>query len=266
MQSVFTLVHYRYFLNGRIETGYWQSEKKYELIIWATNFSQEHAISRRKVGEKTNIITLSQIWVQSKLTNNLGKGTEAKSTTYKSNKNQANLSLFFSGWRPAKINSISLPLMFDKHELGQFLCVRTTFPVICSLCCRFCQVCTCEFISVWCKSGWQPWSEVDTVIVRVPCPSCVSKWSWTSLRNRSFKSMHLTTLLIRARLCYPSASVVAELSRKSQAQHRLLNEGICLFKVMSIQRWVLSPGSELSLLKAMTYTWVVSVWKHVRQQ
>ena len=116
--------------------------------------------------------------------------------------------------------------MFDKHELGQFLCVRTTFPVICSLCCRFCQVCTCEFISVWCKSGWQPWSEVDTVIVRVPCPSCVSKWSWTSLRNRSFKSMHLTTLLIRARLCYPSASVVAELSRKSQAQHRLLNENI----------------------------------------
>ena len=107
MQSVFTLVHYRYFLNGRIETGYWQSEKKYELIIWATNFSQEHAISRRKVGEKTNIITPSQIWVQSKLKQQLGKRTEAKSTPYKSNKNQANLSLF-QGLETCR-NKLSLP-------------------------------------------------------------------------------------------------------------------------------------------------------------
>ena len=262
MQSVFTLVvHYRYFVNGRIETGYWQSEKNYELIIWATNFSQEHAISR---GKKPNIITPSQIWVQSKL-KQLGR-TEAKSTTYKSNKNQANLSLFFRGWRPAEINSLSLPLMFDKHELGQFLCVRTTFPVICSLCCRFCQVCTCEFISVWCKSGWQPWSEVDTVIVRVPCPSCVSKWSWTSLRNRSFKSMHLTTLLIRARLCYPSASCGGTKSKITGTASSFKRRNLPLQSDVHTAGWVLSPGSELSLLKAVTYTWVVSVWKHVRQQ
>ena len=129
----------------------------------------------------------------------------------------------------------------------------------------FCQVCTCVFISVWCKRAWQPWSEVDTVNVQVSCLSFVSKISWTRLRSHSFESMHLITLLIRARLSYPSASVV----QSQKSQHHPLNEEICHCMEITLNKPLTSKWCPYSgcchlaqsylFSKAMTHTLIISL-------